>query len=252
MSRNHLQTLRRRLLGVLLVGVAIVGLSGCQELTAAQAELPFIPDAETLGSMKNPPKQAVLNLAGTPVEVEIEVEDHEGGVPTKCYELVKHGESLDRECYQNTSESFALVEASNLMFKPAIPLVEYGERLGKENSWKGMVHEGSANYKATAKITTCEASLSVDGVDHDTTLVTMDLVLDVSGVGDMSSNSVTKRLTFWIHPQFGVIQREFGTSKRSPVIDQGAISGEGPTPGKLQGVPTEKKVETNTNSSAMK
>jgi hypothetical protein len=193
-----------------------------------------------------------LNLAGTPFEVAVEVEDSQGGATTKCYNLVKHGEELDRECYENTSESFSLVEATNLLFVPSIPLVRYGERLGKENSWKGMVKEGSARYSASAKVATGQATLSVDGVDHDTTLVTVDLVLDVSGVGDMSRNSVAKRLSFWIHPGYGVIQREFGTSKRSPVIDPGAVSGEGPTPGKLQGVRAEKKVETNTNSSAMK
>lgn len=246
--------IRPNLFTKLLVAGALVGMGlvGCQEISAVHSDLPFIPDAETLGCMKNPPKLATLNLAGTPFEVEVDVEESAGGAATKCYSLVKHGEPLDRECYENTSDAFSLVEASNLMFVPAIPLVKYGERLGKENPWKGMVEEGAARYKASAKVTSGQATLSVNGVDHDTTLVTMDLILDVSGVGDMSSNSVTKRLSFWIHPAYGVIQREFGTSKRSPILDKGAVSGEGPTPGKLQGVPTEKKVETNENSSAMK
>lgn len=238
----------------LLLGVVVVVamLTGCQEISSAHAEMPYIPDAETLGGLQNPPETAVLNLAGTPVIVEVVAEDHNGGVPTKCYELFKHGEMLDRECYSSSNESFALVEASNLTFMPAIPLIRYGDRLGKELVWRGMAEEGSTRYKASAKIKSGEATLSVNGVDHDTTLVTMDLVLDASGVGGMSSNSVTKRLTLWIHPKFGVIQREFGTTKRSPAGDRGTISGEGPNEDTAKGVPEEKKVETNPSLSATK
>lgn len=249
MNRTCIRLLTKLLPG----GMAVVAiLSGCQELSAAHAEMPYIPDSETLGGLQNPPASAVLNLAGTPVVVEVRAEDHIGGVPTKCYELLKHGEMLDRECYSSSSEAFALVEASNLTFMPAIPLVRYGDRLGKDLVWRGMAEEGSTRYKASAKIKSGEASLSVNGVDHDTTLVTMDLVLDASGVGGMSSNSVTKRLTLWIHPKLGVIQREFGTTKRSPAGDRGMISSEGPTLDKAKGVPEEKKVETVQNPSSTK
>lgn len=241
MNRTCIRLLTKLLLG----GTAVVAiLSGCQEISAAHAEMPYIPDSATLGGLQNPPASAVLNLAGTPVVVEVRAEDHNGGVPTKCYELLKHGEMLDRECYSSSSESFALVEASNLTFMPAIPLVHYGDRLGKDLAWRGMAEEGSTRYKASAKIKSGEASLSVNGVDHDTTLVTMDLVLDASGVGGMSSNSVTKRLTLWIHPKFGVIQREFGTTKRSPAGDSGMISGEGPSERVSEVAPSEKKGET--------
>jgi len=129
-------------------------------------------------------------------------------------DILAFGEVIESERYKSTDLEFSVVNAGGEVYVPPIPLVKYGMHVGDSWTWIGDTRTGPAPHPAKATITTTTEDMAIGGSTiHD--VIRIDVVLSIDS-GKPGAPSLRK-LKFWIAPDKGVVQREFGDySKRGP------------------------------------
>lgn len=185
-------------------------LSACQP--ALQGEL-----LVGFGADQVPPKNAVLILAGSPIDVELVSKKDKGLLD---FHWQTHGETLEIERYRFSEKSFELIGAAGEAYEPGIVLLRERFQPGDAWNWSGqsmMQLPGQeprtdTARKATASIKLVADKLNLSGAHHEA--LRADVLLSIQ---DGSPNPVPRKLQFWFVRDRGILKREFAmASTRQP------------------------------------
>lgn len=156
--------------------------------------------------------RCVLELAGSKYRADIQTV-HEGNQVQ--FDLLAFGQVIESERYESTDKVFSVVSAGGESYEPPIPLVKYGMHLGDSWQWSGRINTGPEPHVTKAKVATSSEDLTINGgTVHN--VVRVDVELSIYS-GRPNSPS-TRKLTFWIAPNMGVVKRAFGDySARKPL-----------------------------------
>ena len=149
--------------------------------------------------------QGNLILAGTVVPVAIEVKA--SGDQTR-FDLVAHGETIEKEIYGNGPSGYSIIEAGGESYVPPVPILRFPLDVGDRWKWSGTASSGPIRHQATAEISTSREELNVPGGPYSTVRVKVELKF--SGTG--AAQPTVRNLDFWFAPGKGVVKRQFGAS----------------------------------------
>ena len=192
------------------LGVALLLLAsfGCQRSGTAIAQRGDGQEFTTLaavGASKVPGDEATLVVAGTEVPVSIEARDSEGKLHL---DLIAHDATFESETYLHDESQFAVIEAAGETYEPPLVLLKFPFSVGDAYTWEGSIVAGGIERRASATISTSSDRIYEGQVPHETIKVLVDLQFRT----DPRSAPAKRALQFWISPEKGVIQREFGTA----------------------------------------
>lgn len=200
------------------VGLLVAGLGfvlSCQQRVVkdspdAKPGMRF-SDAASLDPGALPYGKASLILAGTSYPVEVRRSANGDKI---TFDLINHGESIDRENYILNSSGFQIAQGAGLTYEPAIPLVLFPMNVGDKWEWKGEVVAGTERQAAHASMTSEAESLNLESGFYDGFKVAVSLTLG------SAEPPIEKRMSFWFVPKQGIVKREFGTtSTRGPISE---------------------------------
>jgi hypothetical protein len=191
---------------------AACALNGCG-CNAAPSGL-VIRDKASLQPDRLTLKQVDLKLAGSKFRAEIKqtVKGDEVRI-----DLLSEGGLIESEVYKSTDEAFSVVDTGGDRYDPPIILVKYGMHVGDTWKWSGKLVTGPVAREAKANVRSSTEGLTIDGaIVRDTVKIEVELSIESGRAGDPS----TRKLTFWIAPDMGVVKRAFADySLRTPVED---------------------------------
>jgi hypothetical protein len=159
-------------------------------------------------------KQVDLKLAGSKFKADISQSIK--GEEVKI-DLLSEGQLIESEIYKSGEDGFFVVDAGGERYDPPIPLIKYGMHTGETWAWSGKLLTGPINHDAKANVRTSTESTAINGgMVPNTIKIEVELSIDSGRVGEPS----TRKLTFWIAPEMGVVKRAFGDySLRTPAED---------------------------------
>jgi len=193
------------------LALATLGMSSCQKPP------PHGPPIATKSAL-NPDHIALekcrLSLAGSQYKADIRQKQDGSHIEV---DLMALGEVIESEQYQSTDDAFSVVDAGGEEYVPPIPLVKYPMHIGDSWTWSGNIDTGGVQHGTKADISTSSQDLTINGgTVHN--VVRIDVSLSIES-GNSASPS-TRKLTFWIAPDMGVVKRASGDySEREPLGD---------------------------------
>ena len=188
---------------------ATLGMSSCQKATASG---PPIANKAALEPDHIPFDQCRLELAGSSFRANLKVT--ESG-DTIRIDLVAAGEVLETEKYSSSDTAFSVIEAGGETYNPPIPIIRYPMHIGDTWNWTGIIDTGGEVHPTKATVSTSSQDLTIKGgIVHN--VVRIDIMLSIDS--GRPSNPATRKMTFWIAPDMGVVKRAFGDySSREPL-----------------------------------
>lgn len=162
----------------------------------------------------SPGAKAVLVIAGTRVPVEV-VHRREGNQVLLL--LNRHGQTFEREVYEETEKFFRLIEAADDRFVPGVDLLRFGDEAGLTWEWQGQIVTAGISKPASATVTASSSKVFVESVP--VSAVQSVVLLKIRA--DANLPPIERKLTFWFGKGKGVLKREFGESYsvREPASD---------------------------------
>lgn len=171
---------------------------------ATQGSGAYIGSKADLQPDGNPGPKAQMVLAGTviPVDLQTKQDGDQFGIS-----LLYNQELFEKELYQNSGETFGLVNAAGETYKPPIPLLQFPMHVGDTLNWNGTMFTGPAGRDAKATIRSRDDK--VDMGDAQTDALRVDVDLEISSGANVPAN---RHLAFWFVKGKGLVKREFGSS----------------------------------------
>lgn len=115
-----------------------------------------------------------------------------------------HDVEVNKEQYKFDTSGLSLIEASDDVFNPPLPLLEFPAGSNWTSSWTGTVQEGPSSRSATAKVSAAPIDLMF--ADHSEKGVKVDVSLAMDSGTPVPSQ---RQFTFWISST-GIVKRSFG------------------------------------------
>lgn len=140
-------------------------------------------------------------MGNTKLSVDV-TQSFANGVVTES--IKTHGEEVDKEQYKLDDYGLSLMEASDDVFAPALPLFKFSPDTPEALTWSGVVQEGPTNRQATAQIKVEPEDISF--VDHTEKGIHVHVVLSIDSGTPVPSQ---RNFDFWITAH-GVVKRSFG------------------------------------------